>query len=86
MRDSISKLLSICSNELAKPFDDIYGTLKLEPSSKFPDYVALLKMRNGFYGFESALHVFPGTHEQDDFNVFPNEEKESSGLKRLSHL
>ena len=76
MRDSISKLLSICSNELAKPFDDIYGTLKLEPSSKFPDYVALLKMRNRFYGFESALHVFPRTHEQDDFNVFSwNEEK-----------
>ncbi|MEB5836800.1 SMI1/KNR4 family protein [Pantoea dispersa] len=76
MKDPISKLLSICSNELAKPFDDISGTLKLELSSKFPDYVALLRMSNGFYGFESALHVFPGTHEHDDFNVFSwNEEK-----------
>ncbi|QZY97500.1 hypothetical protein K7X52_21165 (plasmid) [Pantoea dispersa] len=36
----------------------------------------MLRMRNGFYCFESALHVFPGTHEHDDFNLFSwNEEK-----------
>jgi len=70
MKNPISKLLSICSNELAKHFDDISGTLKPEISSKFPDYVALLRMRNGFYGFELALHVFPVTFGQEDFNVF----------------
>jgi len=76
MRDTISKLLSISSDGLAKPFDDTFDTSKFGLSSRFPDYFDLLRVRNGFYAFESALHVFPTTHDQNGLDVFSwNQEK-----------
>ena len=76
MRESISKLLSFCSNGLAKPLDEFFGRSKFEFLSNFPQYVSLLRMRNGFFGFESALHLFPGTHDNNNIDVFTwNEEK-----------
>lgn len=54
----IDKLLSICSddispNQLKKNIESNYG------QSLIDQLVFLLEKKNGFYGFESALHLFP---------------------------
>jgi len=52
------KLLSVCSSDISS------GKVQKVPAA-FHDYplieglINLLNKRNGFYGFESALHVFP---------------------------
>lgn len=54
---AVEKLLSIGSDALApKP---IVGPAVLEAYPLGPELFRVLVMKNGFYAFESALHVFP---------------------------
>jgi hypothetical protein len=53
----VDKLLSIGSDPLA-PKPEILPRL-LEPHALGLDLFHILQSKNGFYGFESALHVFP---------------------------
>jgi hypothetical protein len=58
---SIEKLVSIGSEALGTPL----GAMPefLERWRLGPELFELLKLRNGFYAFESALHVFPITED-----------------------
>lgn len=58
---ALHRLLSISSDELAPPPKQIPGFL--EKWKHGPELFALLKEKNGFYAFESALHVFPITED-----------------------
>lgn len=58
MQNPVEKLLSICSHEISsvrtsKIFASINNPLLLD------ELFSVLNSKNGFYGFESALHVFP---------------------------
>jgi len=58
---SIEKLVSIGSEALGTPLGampEFLGRWRLGP-----ELFELLKLRNGFYAFESALHVFPITED-----------------------
>lgn len=54
----LEKLLSICSDDISlckgNKLPSVYHNYPL-----VHDLINLLNKRNGFYGFESALHVFP---------------------------
>jgi len=69
MKDPISKLLSICSNGIAKPFDDDFDLFPFGFLSDFTEYISVLRKCNGFYGFESALHVFPLKSKNNSLDV-----------------
>ncbi len=58
MPDNLDKLLSIVGPRLGADLPSSAATNLLTIRSTF-DLLALLKQRNGFYGFENALHVFP---------------------------
>ncbi|MEN3755070.1 hypothetical protein A9B99_22735 [Mangrovibacter phragmitis] len=58
MSDSVKRLLAICSDELSKE-KSVVDCQSLFNSSISKELDSLLKQRNGFYGFESSLHVFP---------------------------
>ena len=62
----IEKLVSISSPPLAtKPL--LFPEL-LRPYSLGPELFLLLQEKNGFYTFESALHVFPLTGDPANEN------------------
>ncbi len=65
MNDSVEKLLSICSNPLS-PLEGVKDCSKFFSSPLSCELNTLLDRKNGCYGFESALHVFPyqTTHEE----------------------
>lgn len=58
MKTARDKLLSICSDEISASNEDKNCTSLLN-FSLINVLIELLSKRNGFYGFESALHVFP---------------------------
>ena len=64
----LEKLLEIASDALAPAPNPQGQNLYLEP-----EIGSLLQNRNGFYAFESALHVFPLTSEGDeaDLEILP---------------
>lgn len=57
--NSISKLLSLCTQHISKGFPKELGLKSCRILSEFSEYLSLMSRCNGFYGFESALHVFP---------------------------
>lgn len=56
---SINKLLSICSEPLSRLPVAINVADFRDHSELYDQLTGLLQSKNGFYGFESALHVFP---------------------------
>lgn len=56
---SIDQLLSIASKAISEKPNNSFGLCSLGPSPLLTELEVLLKIRNGFYAFESALHVFP---------------------------
>src|SRR5271155_4844085 len=58
---SFEKLLAISSEPLAQTPPVEHKSLEDYPLG--PELLGLLESRNGFYAFESALHVFPLTSE-----------------------
>ena len=58
---SIEKLLSISSEPLAQTLPVCHELVKGYPLG--PELLSMLEQKNGFYAFESALHVFPLTSE-----------------------
>lgn len=58
MNDSLEKLLSICSNALS-PKEEFKYYSEFFNSPLSCELNTLLDRKHGFYGFESALHVFP---------------------------
>jgi hypothetical protein len=62
---AIEKLLSISSAPLDR------GTAEMDsvPIGDFGELQALLRNRNGFYAFESALHVFPGSQRREHMTL-----------------
>ncbi|WP_035887293.1 hypothetical protein [Franconibacter pulveris] len=52
------KLLSICSESLSSQHPESQQ-LAAWPFPAVKELVSLLETKNGFYGFESALHLFP---------------------------
>lgn len=58
---SLNKLLSIASDSLSEQEPDLSGRLQSLAGALAEDLLGMLKRRNGFYAYESALHVFP-TH------------------------
>ncbi len=69
MTNSFSKLTSIASGELAQsipPWDLEYQGVD---ESRVRELAQLLSERNGFYAFESALHVFPAATTGDHIGL-----------------
>ncbi|MDH0053185.1 hypothetical protein ACVWWU_002693 [Pantoea sp. PA1] len=58
MKHATEKLLSICSGKISDSYADINLSFS-DVVSVFNELHELLKIKNGFYGFESALHVYP---------------------------
>lgn len=54
MQSCIDKLLEICSAGLCPPLHE-----QRAGSARRSEFAALCRQKNGFYAFESALHVFP---------------------------
>ncbi|TPV21325.1 SMI1/KNR4 family protein [Pantoea anthophila] len=65
MNDYVEKLLSICSNALS-PLEGVKDCSEFFSSPLSFELNTLLNRKNGCYGFESALHIFPyqTTHEE----------------------
>jgi len=57
----VEQLLSISSNSLAPSPLSSWNTLDHYPLG--PELRRMLELKNGFYAFESALHVFPLTRD-----------------------
>jgi len=55
----IYKLLEISSKPLIVVFDETLGMQTLAEVRHKDELLKLLRIKNGFYAFESALHVFP---------------------------
>jgi hypothetical protein len=55
----VNKLLEISSKPLIVTLDETLGTQVLANVSHKDELLRLLRGKNGFYAFESALHVFP---------------------------
>ncbi|WP_219952097.1 SMI1/KNR4 family protein [Dickeya zeae] len=64
----VEKLLSICSDSIS-PVSVDRGVLAAYASPLACELITLLKYRNGFYCFESALHVFSFNMVGDDFGI-----------------
>ena len=77
----VQKLLSISSPPLAAQPLDEPKTLGVYPLGT--ELFGVLKERNGFYAFESALHVFP--HTTDTASGMSFEEWNSDSLWRNSY-
>lgn len=76
MKNPILTLLSISSSDLAKPSDNGFDIFPFDFISGLPEYFSLLRKRNGFYAFESALHFLPLTHRENETGVLAwNDEK-----------
>ncbi len=61
MPGNLDKLLSSASSALNTDEPALSGDLKNLAGSLLEDMLNMLRMRNGFYTLESALHVFPAT-------------------------
>ena len=59
---SVEKLIPIGSEPLAPPAAEFMPTF-LDTYAVGPDLFEMLQAKNGFYAFESALHVFPLTSD-----------------------
>jgi hypothetical protein len=55
----INKLLEIGSKPLIVTFDETLSNQALAEVGHKDELLELLRLKNGFYAFESALHVFP---------------------------
>lgn len=55
----LEKLLSIASNSLGKPVNQLPSEIITLAGSFTSELEPLLAIKNGFLGFESALHLFP---------------------------
>jgi hypothetical protein len=60
---SVEKLLSISSEPLAQAPTPLVNPDVVRDYPLGPELLRLLERKNGFYAFESALHVFPLTSE-----------------------
>jgi hypothetical protein len=63
-KSSIRKLLELGSEPLARSASRLSSDLRLVAGAVADDLDALLAARDGFYCFESALHVFPTRSER----------------------
>ena len=61
--NSIQKLAEIGSKPLMSTLDEALGSEILTATGAGLDLLKLLMLKNGFYAFESALHVFPVVKE-----------------------
>lgn len=65
MNNATKKILSIASPPLLEPFTRDNALPNLPTSACFEQLLSILEFKNGFFVFESALHVFPvGKFEQ----------------------
>lgn len=64
----IEKLLSISGSDLSKCKPQINQEL-YDLSELANELLNFLNRRNGFYAFESALHVFPSHATQEEFSI-----------------
>jgi hypothetical protein len=67
-RDHIDQLLSIASGALGDGVEPADRAI-LPGGRTFDELLALLKRRDGFYAFESALHVFPLRTTADSYGL-----------------
>lgn len=59
MLDNINKLIFIASNQLCYEAPQIKEELLSLAGSLGHELIGMLRLKNGFFAFESALHVFP---------------------------
>lgn len=65
----LNKLLSNASPSLSEYEPEISGELRSLAGSLANDLLRMLCRRNGFYAFESALHVFPAHSSQREIGL-----------------
>jgi hypothetical protein len=63
MASNTSKLLSISSERFSDITPQVDASIKSMLGTLNDEFYNLLSMKNGFYAFESALHVFPVTND-----------------------
>jgi hypothetical protein len=59
MGKSLEKLLSIATDALVRTLPGTRSQTVAPNAARWSELAGLLRRRNGFYAFESALHVFP---------------------------
>ena len=69
MSVNIKKLLSICSDSIVKTSPSFSQLTKERLGNLCDDFHTILFQRNGFYAFESALHVFPSDLSDSTINI-----------------
>ncbi|MDK9607392.1 SMI1/KNR4 family protein [Lelliottia wanjuensis] len=70
----VKKLVSICGDELSTKHAN-HNCSVLTSSSVCEQLKELLAVKNGFYGFESALHVFPYESTDEEIGLLDWNEK-----------
>lgn len=66
---SLDKLLLSASVALNEHEPDVAGELRILGGTLIDDLLRMLRQRNGFYAFESALHVFPSHSSQQEIGL-----------------
>jgi hypothetical protein len=69
MTPAIDKLLSIASEPLVRQPPVLSADLRKMMGSVDQDLLAMLAGKNGFFAFESALHVFPVGRHASPYNL-----------------
>ncbi|MDI3359360.1 hypothetical protein QQF21_12250 [Lelliottia sp. V89_10] len=70
----VKKLVSICGDELSTKHAN-HNCSVLTSSSVCEQLKELLAVKNGFYGFESALHVFPYESTDEEIGLLDSWQK-----------
>jgi hypothetical protein len=69
MKDHLAKLANIGGSALSLADPVLDADLLALAGSMADDLIGLLKIKNGFYAFESALHLFPATSSGDKIGL-----------------
>lgn len=69
MSNSLERLLSVASSQLNAHEPELTDRLRNLAGSLADDLLNMLRKRNGFYAFESALHVFPSNSCQQEIGL-----------------
>jgi hypothetical protein len=81
----LQKLLSIAGSPICGPVANLPASLKEMAGRSADSLIDLLKEHNGFYAFESALHVLPSNCLNSGITIGDDQPLPSNGTLLLSH-
>ena len=69
MKDHLEKLLGLSGPPIGPGSLELGDDVRFLAGARAQELESLLSRRNGFYAFESALHVFPATTKPPEFGL-----------------